>query len=166
MIEHPEQPRPNTGPNHLDDDQTPVTVAKAAQLLGLSAEAVRSRVQRGTLGSKKVDGTVYVLLDTDQASLSDTQTDEEGRLSRHLSGDQTEFIASLQAQVDWLRREVERKDTLLMTLMQRVPELEAPEKPSKDSQTAPGSSDKGQAPREQQEPSQGRSWWSRFFFGP
>src|SRR5215208_1012158 len=48
------------------DDRTCVTVAKAAQLLGLSAEAVRSRVQRGSLESTKIEGKVYVLLDNEQ----------------------------------------------------------------------------------------------------
>ena len=52
---------------HPNDAQTRVTVAQAAELLGLSAEAVRSRLQRGTLASTKENGTVYVLLNTDQA---------------------------------------------------------------------------------------------------
>jgi hypothetical protein len=42
-------------------------VAEAARLLNTSAEAIRSRVKRGTLESIKEGKTVYVLLDTDQA---------------------------------------------------------------------------------------------------
>src|ERR671921_1326305 len=40
-----------------------VTVPDAANLLGLTSEAVRSRVKRGTLPSRRIAGTVYVLLD-------------------------------------------------------------------------------------------------------
>lgn len=102
-------------------------MAQAAKLLGLIAEAVRSRVQRGTLESEKVGGTVYILLeDSAQTRPNTDETQASTGTQTHLSGDQTDFIASLQAQIEWLRREVERKDTLLMTLMQRVPELEAP----------------------------------------
>ena len=173
MPEHTQQYRSN---DHLDGAQTPVTVAQAADLLGLSAEAVRSRVQRGTLASTKVDGKVYVLLDPDQARpndhLSEEHKGDEGRPSEHLSGDQTEFVASLQEQVDWLRREVERKDTLLMTLMQRIPELEAFSESRESPQVAsgkPGNVGCRERPfTEESDTSrpERRSWLHRFFFGP
>ena len=41
-----------------------LTVSQATEELGISAEAVRSRVKRGTLQSTKEGGTVYVLLTT------------------------------------------------------------------------------------------------------
>ena len=86
----------------------------------------------------------------------------------NLIGDQTEFIGSLQGQIEWLRREVERKDTLLMTLMQRVPELDpvrdATPEPRDAHETASkdvsGSSDEV-PPSNMEEPR--ASWWKRFF---
>jgi len=156
MTEQADQVHPNAA-------QTRVTVAEAAQLLSLSAEAVRSRVQRGTLPSVKEDGTVYVLLDVAQTRPDAAQTDERAGTQTHLSGDQTEFIASLQGQIDWLRREVERKDTLLMSLMQRIPELESPPEPREAPVTASEEPHNTHAQTEQQEPSQRRSWWRAFF---
>ena len=156
MTEQADQVHPNAA-------QTRVTVAEAAQLLSLSAEAVRSRVQRGTLPSVKEDSTVYVLLDVDQARPDTAQTDERAGTQTHLSGDQTEFITSLQDQIDWLQREVERKDTLLMSLMQRIPELEPPPEPRESPVSSSEGAGKGGG-QEQQEPSQRRSWW-RVFFG-
>ena len=144
-----------------------VTVAQAAELLGLSAEAVRSRVQRGTLESEKVSGTVYVLLeDTAQTSPNNHESYATDGTQTNLIGDQTEFIGSLQGQIEWLRREVERKDTLLMTLMQRVPELDpvrdpTPE-PQDDPEKASAAPGKGTSPKDnvtQEKP----SWWRRFF---
>jgi hypothetical protein len=57
---------------HWGADQTTpkrrFTVAEAAEVLQLSADAVRSRIKRGSLQSAKEGNTVYVLLDTDQAT--------------------------------------------------------------------------------------------------
>jgi hypothetical protein len=53
-----------------------VTVADAGRLLGLSAEAVRMRIKRATLASEKVDGTVYVLLDSDQSEPDEDQASD------------------------------------------------------------------------------------------
>ena|SRR5215207_756382 len=164
MTEQADQVHPNAA-------QTRVTVAEAAQLLNLSAEAVRSRVQRGTLPSVKVDGTVYVLLDVAQTRPDAAQTDERVGTQTHLSGDQTEFIASLQGQIDWLRREVERKDTLLMSLMQRIPELEAPretsQEPRENPETASEEPYSTHAPPMPETPvsdaQHKRSWWRAFF---
>ena len=127
-----------TDQTHPNGDQTQVTVAEAAQILGLSAEAVRSRLQRGTLNGTKVDGTVYVLLDAAQTRPNTDESTAQTNAQTRLDADQTAMhITSLQEQIEWLRREVERKDTLLMTLMQRIPELEAPSEP-RDSPETPG----------------------------
>ena len=154
-----------------DDAQTAgpkrLTVAQAAELLGLSAEAVRSRVQRGTLQSEKVGGTVYVLLeDTAQTRPNNHESHPTDGTQTNIIGDQTEFIGSLQGQIEWLRREVERKDTLLMTLMQRVPELDpardATPEPRDDPETASAAPHRDTSQKDnvtQENP----SWWRRFF---
>ena len=68
--------QPNTHQSHHSDDQSidqssshlRVTVQEAAKLLGISPEAVRARIQRGTLPKDKdPDGTVYVRLNDNQA---------------------------------------------------------------------------------------------------
>jgi len=160
MTEQADQAQPNAV-------QTQVTVAEAAQLLSLSAEAVRSRVQRGTLRSVKENSTVYVLLDVAQTRPDAAQTDEGAGTQTHLSGDQTEFISSLQEHIDWLRREVERKDTLLMSLMQRIPELEAPPEKQESPRTAYEEPYSTHAPPVPETPvsdaQHKRSWWRAFF---
>ena len=51
-------------------DRKRVTVAEASEILGITAEAVRTRIKRGKLESLKdppaPGGTVYVLLQADQ----------------------------------------------------------------------------------------------------
>ena len=62
-------------------------------------------------------------------------------------------------------REARRKEAILMTMAQRVPELEAPASPEarEGDVTSSEEADKGQAPPEQQEPTQRRSWLRAFF---
>ena len=42
-----------------------LTVPEAAELLGITAEAVRMRIKRGTLHSERRDGRVFVVLGPD-----------------------------------------------------------------------------------------------------
>ena len=87
-----------------------VTVAEAAQLLGMSAEAVRMRVKRGSLKSAKIKGTVYVLMDAEQtrpnidqtggdSSMASERTDEQTR-------DRTALVDVLRSDVEFLREEL------------------------------------------------------------
>jgi len=142
------------------------TVQEAAEVLGTTVDAVRGRIRRGTLDSIKVDGLVYVLLDapsreqhTDQA----TTEEDDGRQS---TAEQSELVGELRDQIGWLRREVERKDTIIMSLTQRVPELEPASAPPGPAETATERHGMGDAPPDTQESTKRRSWLYRFFFGP
>ena len=139
------------------------TVKEAAEALGTTVDAVRGRIRRGTLDSVKLDGVVYVLLDaTDrEQQMERPETDPGGGLQP--DADQSELVGELRDQIDWLRREVERKDTIIMSLTQRVPELEAPVEPRDAFTTASPRSDEGTASEHSQEQTERRSWWRRFF---
>jgi hypothetical protein len=64
--------------------------------------------------------------------------------------------------IDWLKREVERKDTILMTLAQRVPELEAAPEPRESPQT-PSQQQGGSTNHPEGASAEKPSWWRRFF---
>jgi hypothetical protein len=147
-------------------------VKEAAEVLGTSVDAVRGRIRRGTLDSVKLDGVVYVLLDAtnreQQRDKSATEFDDSAQQTADRAGlviDQAELVRELRGHIDWLRREVERKDTIIMQMAQRIPELEAPAGQRDASETATEESDKGGTPSDPQEPTQRRSWLYRFFFG-
>jgi excisionase family DNA binding protein len=152
-----------------------VTVEEAARLLDVSVDAVRKRIERGTLRSEKVGKTRYVFLD-------DVMIQQDADRTRHEPGpdadrtqqdtDMTGLVASMQDQIDTLKRELEdrkeearRKDAILMTMAQRIPELEAPASPEArvGDVTSSEEADKSMAPPEQQEPTQRRSWLRAFF---
>ncbi len=48
------------------DTRRRLTVAEAADVLGVTVDAIRSRVKRGTIAHVREGGRVYVLLDADQ----------------------------------------------------------------------------------------------------
>ena len=93
-----------------------VTVAEAAARLGLKEQAIRKRVQRGTLAhDKDDDGRVYVYLDPKDG---DTGMDADTGMGT--------LFQSLQNQIAYLRQEAEdwkegarRKDTILSCFPRR-----------------------------------------------
>jgi hypothetical protein len=164
-----------------------VSVSEAAALLGLSEDAVRSRLKRGTLRKDKAkDGTVRVVLG--EGPSADRPMNNNDRPTTDQATDQTgfrgeaqeELVESLLDQLAYMREQLaeerearRRADTIIAqlsqanaTLAQRVPELEAATEPREAPVTSSEEADKGPTPQEQQEPSERRSWLHRFFFGP
>jgi hypothetical protein len=89
------------------------TYAQAAKALGISTDATRMRVRRGTLRSERdQDGNVKVILDADQVRPDNDDTNDA--LNEHL-----------RSEVAYLREENQRKDHIIAALVQRVPALEA-----------------------------------------
>ena len=134
-----------------------VTVAEAAGRLGLTQDAVRKRVTRGTIRhDKDQDGRIYVYVspsDTSSKTGQDTVQDEPER---------DRYIASLEDQISFLRRELERKDAILLRMAERIPELEPAREPQNKAESAEPRSDEGTAPEEPEKPTE-RPWWRRWF---
>jgi excisionase family DNA binding protein len=168
-------------------DEHWVTVQEAARRLGVKDDAIRKRIQRRTLRSEKdpEDGRVYVYLDTAQDTAQDAAHDgtydatqdttydtaeDASRDAVVLVEEMKDRIASLERMLDEEREarteERRRHDTLMATLMQRIPELEAPSEERDAPEPSPPRSDRETTPDESQEPVERRSWLHRFFFGP
>jgi len=138
-----------------------VTVPEAADLLGVTQSAVRKRIRRGTIPwDKDEEGRIFVYVDPSEVGPGtgeDTSRDTAAGQSRD------ELLEVYREQVDFLRRELERKDTIIMSLTQRIPELEAVQEPREAPETLTKATGNSDIPPEQE---QRRSWLSRFFFGP
>ena len=140
-----------------------VSVAEAAERLRISQDAVYKRIKRGTIPwDKSEDDKTYVYIDdvdgsTDRARQS---TDRASSASNYVSKD--ELLSELRARVKFLEEELQRKDTILLSLTQRIPELEAPPE-SRDAPVSSSEEENKGTPPEQQEPSKRRSWWREFF---
>ena len=155
----------------IQESGTRVTVYEAADALGVTVDAIRKRIQRGTIPHERhEDSRVYVLLDQatklqDQNSYETSTVQDNGpvRYGTH------EFVESLQDQIGFLRRELERKDAILLRMAERIPEIEAPKatsEPPDAPERASEGSDKGNTTPEPSELPERRSWLYRFFFGP
>ncbi len=166
-----------TGPRRL-------TVQQAAGALGISEDAVRSRIKRGTLLASRDAGRVYVLVERPDGGSVGGQgaTDQPGH---YPSAATPELTEALREQVRYLRDQLRREQDahaearrLLAAALERIPALEAPESPpgasvSPEERLAEPpegfgvgageyrrrSGDEGEPQRPQ------RSWWRRMFGG-
>jgi hypothetical protein len=129
------------------------------------------RIRRRTLPSERHEGTVYVILDTDQ-------TGRAHDVSSNVSGDRTdELLEALRGQVHDLRDQLQSERQghaearrLLMAALERIPpQLEAPQEPPEDAETAREASEGAGArsgtggvhePTQRPQP---RPWWRRVF---
>jgi excisionase family DNA binding protein len=139
----------HTGPYSNQDPTERLTVAEAADVLGISAEAVRMRIRRGTLRSERHEGGVYVLVDTDQTRhVADVSTDRTDLL-----------ITTLREQLAAERRANEENRRIIAALTQRIPEL--PAAPAQEPSQEPPAEEPHEA--EPRPATEGRSWWRRMF---
>ena len=131
---------------------------EAAAVLGMTVDAVRGRIRRGTLDSEREGGTVYVYVDTDRRGPSPTVEGPSPDESPAL------LVEELRDRIRYLERQVEeekdarqRADMLLAQLVSKVPELEAPPEPQNQAESAEPRSDRGTPPEEPPRP-----FWRRW----
>jgi hypothetical protein len=151
-----------------------VSVYEAAEVMGVTVDAIRKRISRDTIPHERDDdGRVWVILDTDQDSASKVQdTDQPRSDSEALISQMQARIASLEYQLDQERQANSEHRRLLMAALERIPpQLEAPSEPRESPQTVDEQEGRGQ-PRpvtsEAQEGAQrpeGRPWWRRLIGG-
>jgi hypothetical protein len=139
-------------------------VPEAAELLGITAEAVRMRIKRGTLRSERQAGRVFVLLGQGQPTKQPTDRPDEPNA----------LISQMQSRIDSLERQLEEaaerdreNRRIIVALTSRIPAIEAPSEARESPQTveeeperAAPQSDAGEAPEGAQRP-----WWRRWFGG-
>jgi hypothetical protein len=164
------------------------TVVEAAEILGITPDAVRSRLRRGTLKrspERGEEGEVLVVMpapkNTDQSGdKSETDSDQ----STDQSGDQSStgrdasptvpLVEEMREEVAFLREELRRErearveekrrhDTIVLQLAQRIPELEPSSEPRDTHEMASEEPGRSRTPSEEKKPSQRRSWWRAFF---
>jgi len=150
-------------------------IRDAAKILGLTEEAVRQRVKRGTLDSIQVGGNLFVLLDVDTTP---DRSMDQGRPIAGGTSDTSRLVENLEDEVANLRRQLDQANErdrenrrIIAALTTRIPELpparEHDDPPDESTSPVPSSEDEGsKAFSNEQEPLQRRSWLYRFFFGP
>jgi len=120
-------------------------VREAAEVLGTSVDAVRKRIQRGTLEAEKVDDRVYVWLDTGEPPSQSAALISEMR--EHLEDLRTQLEAERQAHAEARR--------IIAGLVERLPP--ALEPPGASTEATEGE-ERGSPRGDVQEPTE-RPWW-------
>jgi hypothetical protein len=143
------------------------TVAEAAQVLGISAEAVRGRIRRGTLPVDREGGTVYVLLEQpsdDRTDLLIAELQDRVRSLEEANRENRRIIAALTSRIPQLPAVTPSE----ITAAPREEAAEAPESAEPRSSTGDSQSSY-ERPRDTAEfPVRGsllRPWWKRVFRG-
>jgi hypothetical protein len=136
-----------------------LSVAEAAKALGISQQAVHGRIKRETIEHDTgEDGKIYVYVEGNGV--------EQGVVNSVVN----DYITSLKSEIESLKKdrevwqeEARRKDTIIMALTNRIPELEAPSEttpePSESSVRDSDTQSRGVIPPD----AQNRSWWRRIF---
>jgi predicted transcriptional regulator len=156
-----------------------LNVQDAAEMLGISVDAVRMRARRGSLESVHEDGRLYVWLDNDVTGVKGAAERVRERVQnvaeRELVEDLRDQVSFLRAQLQEERDENRRKDHLLAAALERIPpQLEPPQEqaqgkpsePRESSQPASQEFHGTHAPPTPERPfteEERPSWWRRFF---
>lgn len=119
-----------------------VSVPQAADHLGTTVDAIRKRVQDGTIRYENdADGRVWILLETGRPR---HDTDQDATEHRHDSEASPELVEELRDRLRFVERQLEAERQahaearrIIGGLVQRIPELEAPQEALTDAPGAP-----------------------------
>ena len=109
-----------------------VSVPQAADHLGTTVDAIRKRVQRGTIPHEKDgDGRVWILLDTGRPR-QDKDQDTTGQ--RYDTRDVAPLVDEMRGRIESLERQLEQANErdrenrrIIAALTQRIPAIDAPQ---------------------------------------
>jgi hypothetical protein len=150
-----------------------LTVPEAANLLGVTRDAIYKRVQRDQIPwDKDEEGRVYVYVeaskpveaestDNARASTGSVQDSSKDVLLDVLRDQNTLLRTELAA---W-QEEARHKNHIIMTMAQRIPELQTLTELHEADDAAREPALKGDMSSQDQELPEQRSWLYRFFFG-
>ena len=114
------------GEDPRQDTRHRLSVSEAAEALGVTVDAIRSRVKRDTIDHVREGGRVWVLLGADQDRPGHDQGDDR-------PGESTTLMSQMQARIDSLERQLEEASErdrenrrIIAALTSRIPAIEAP----------------------------------------
>ena len=166
-----------------DIAQDKMTIQEAARRLGVKEDAIRKRIQRGSMRHEKAeDGRVYVWVDAAQDTTQDAERESQDAYQDTAQDTaQDERLKDLREQVAYLRRQLDeerearrRADMILAQLSQANAEqartiraIEAPQEATESPETVEEASEDAEprsyAPGAQEGVQ--RPWWRRILGG-
>jgi hypothetical protein len=152
-----------------------LSVGKAAQVLGVTRDAIHKRINRGSIEFERGDdGRLYVYVDTSTLGLDSSTDTSKGESKVESNVESNALISEMRGRIEDLRMQLEAETRaneenrrIIAALTSRIPELPpaSSQEPreSPESEASPGPSP---TPTEEaggaQEPTE-RPWWRRMF---
>jgi hypothetical protein len=142
-----------------------VSVYEAAEIMGVTVDAIRKRISRDTIPHEKdEDGRVWVILDTDQDAASKVRdADHPQSDSASLTSELRDRLRYVEQQLEAERQAHAEARRIIAGLVERIPAIEAPsearESPETPSEPRPSTSGRPEA----QTPAERVPWWRRVF---
>jgi len=131
-------------------------VYQAAEALGVTVDAVRGRIKRGTIQHERDGNRVYVFLAADESGTGRDQPNDQ-------YGESNALISQLRDENAYLRDENRRKDEIIMQQAMTMRQLSAP--PPQEPPGASGTPQEGPEEAEPRSDAPGpqegaqRPWW-------
>jgi hypothetical protein len=138
-----------------------LSVADAAKLLNITPEAVRQRIRRGTIEHEQTaEGRYFVYVTPSE----DVENNVENNIG---NADLRDYVETLKRELEIRNEELRRKDHIIMSLTQRIPELEPASEPREPPESASEEQGSTMTPTVQDEPESAtqRPWWRRLIGG-
>src|SRR5215218_9464724 len=118
------------------DTKQRLSVAQAADALGLTVDAVRSRIARNTIEHVRESGRVYVLLNSDEYRQGRDQYTDKGRDQvLDLTDELRDRLHYVEGQLEAERQAHAEARRLLAAALERIPAIEAPSDERESPQT-------------------------------
>lgn len=140
-----------------------LTIDQAADHLGISPDAVRSRVKRGTVAAEREAGRVYVLVDADRHGPAHDRPSTDQYADKALTSQMQSEIDHLRGQLEAERAAHAEARRIIAGLVERIPVIEAPADAPEAPETPSEPVQSTQAPPEPETPTETRPWWRRWF---
>jgi hypothetical protein len=145
-----------------------VSVPQAADHLGTTVDALRKRIQHGTIPHERDrDGRVWILLDTGRPRQDtdrprqdiDRPQSEPDALTSEMRG----RIEDLREQLEAERQAHAEARRIIAGLVERVPPAIAPPDAPEAAEAAEDAPRRGDAPPDRERAAERRPWWRRVF---
>lgn len=153
----------DTSQDHDQDQRNRYTVPEAAELLGVSQDAVRKRITRYTIESERDEaGRVYVYLDEAETAKAADQDNVPTLDSAALTSQMQARIDDLREQLEAEREANRENRRIIAGLTQRIPEINAPGRSPQAAQEQQEEAAEASTTQETPAGHQGRvlrSWW-------
>jgi hypothetical protein len=153
-----------------------LSVGKAAQVLGVTRDAIHKRINRGSIEFERGDdGRLYVYVDTSTLGLDSSTDTSKGESKVESNVESNALISEMRGRIEDLRMQLEAETRaneenrrIIAALTSRIPELppassqEPRESPESEASPGPSTTTPTEEAGGAQEPTE-RPWWRRMF---